>query len=63
MNFVTGAQIKFMHLYNVLGGLWLIFFVMGCGQVIQAGVYADWYWNQGDTKILPTTRSIYRTFR
>ncbi|XP_063712992.1 choline transporter-like protein 4 [Symsagittifera roscoffensis] len=63
MNFVSGNYIWMMQLYNILGGLWLVFFVIGAIQVIQAGVYADWYWNQGDTSVLPTTRSVYRMFR
>ncbi|XP_075238807.1 choline transporter-like protein 4 isoform X2 [Convolutriloba macropyga] len=63
MKYINQEYIKVMQLYNILGGLWLIFFVLGAIQVIQAGVYADWYWAQGDTRLLPTTRSVYRLFR
>lgn len=53
--------IKWLHVYNVLGVLWALFFISGMAQMILAATFATWYWtfHKSDVPFFVLTRSFF----
>lgn len=55
----------YFKIINVVGFLWLIFFISAFAEMVLAGTFARWYWTlrKEDVPFFTLTGSIYRTFR
>ncbi|XP_034234903.1 CTL-like protein 2 isoform X2 [Thrips palmi] len=53
--------IKWLHVYNVFGVIWALFFISGMAQMILAATFATWYWtfNKKDVPFFVLTRSFF----
>ncbi|CAH1100837.1 unnamed protein product [Psylliodes chrysocephalus] len=55
----------YLQAYNIFGFLWLAFFVTALGQMVLAGIFAQWYWTFNKTQIpfFAVTSAFFRTLR
>ncbi|XP_076048718.1 choline transporter-like 2 isoform X2 [Oratosquilla oratoria] len=54
-----------LHIYNLFGLFWALFFASAFGEMVLAGAFASWYWsfNKSDVPTLALTYSFGRTLR
>lgn len=59
----TSNSLTYMHLYNLFGMFWGIWFVSGMSQLILAIVFSTWYWTfrKRDVPFFTLTRAIFIT--
>ncbi|KAK3907531.1 Choline transporter-like protein 4, partial [Frankliniella fusca] len=52
---------KWLHVYNIFGAIWALFFVSGMAQMILAATFATWYWtfHKSDVPFFVLTRSFF----
>lgn len=55
----------YLQAYNIFGFFWLLFFVIALGQMVLAGVFAQWYWTFNKYKLpfFAVTSAFLRTLR
>ncbi|XP_046423032.1 choline transporter-like 2 isoform X1 [Neodiprion fabricii] len=56
---------NYLHAYNVVAVLWLVFFATAFGEMALAGTFATWYWTFKKSKVpfFTLTSSCWRTVR
>ncbi|KAB0800868.1 hypothetical protein PPYR_05222 [Photinus pyralis] len=61
----SSAIITYLHVINVFGFFWTIFFVSGLADMVLAATFATWYWTfrKRDVPFFTVTESIIRTLR
>ncbi|XP_017777299.1 PREDICTED: CTL-like protein 2 isoform X2 [Nicrophorus vespilloides] len=54
-----------LHVFNGFAFFWSIFFISAFGQMVQAGIFATWYWtrDKSDVPFWSVTKSVARTLR
>ncbi|XP_057666374.1 choline transporter-like 2 isoform X2 [Diorhabda carinulata] len=59
------ALYPYLQAYNIFGFFWLLFFVIALGQMVLAGVFAQWYWtfNKRRLPFFAVTSAFLRTLR
>lgn len=57
--------VTYFKIINVVGFIWLIFFISAFSEMVLAGTFAQWYWTirKEDVPFFTLTASIYRTLR
>lgn len=57
--------ITYLHIFNVFGFFWALFFVSGLADMILASTFATWYWTfrKKDVPFFTVTQSMLRTLR
>lgn len=57
--------VNYFKVVNVVGFIWLLFFVSAFSEMVLAGTFARWYWTmrKEDVPYFTLTRSVYRTVR
>ncbi|XP_012269196.2 choline transporter-like 2 [Athalia rosae] len=57
--------INYIHTYNIVGLIWLIFFASAFGEMVLAGTFSAWYWTfrKSDVPFFTLTVSVWRTIR
>ncbi|KAL5277407.1 SLC44A5 family protein [Megaselia abdita] len=55
--------VNYFMAYNVVGFIWIAFFISALGDMVLAGVFATWYWSihKSDVPYFVLTRSLFRT--
>ncbi|XP_059047504.1 choline transporter-like 2 isoform X2 [Achroia grisella] len=63
LNGPTGAP--YLHLVNVLGFFWMMFFISGVSDMMLASTFSTWYWTlkKRNLPFFTLTSGIYRTIR
>ncbi|XP_026725806.1 CTL-like protein 2 isoform X1 [Trichoplusia ni] len=58
-------SVVYLHLANVLGFFWTMFFISGVSDMMLASTFSTWYWtyNKRDLPFFTLTSGIYRTLR
>ncbi|CAH2100196.1 unnamed protein product [Euphydryas editha] len=58
-------SVIYMHLVNLLGFFWALFFVSGVADMMLASTFSTWYWtfHKKDLPFFTLTSGIYRTLR
>lgn len=65
-DYYVDPNIPRLHIYNVFGLFWSMFFISAFGEMVLAGAFASWYWafdKSKDVPSLPVTYSFGRTLR
>ncbi|XP_047500842.1 choline transporter-like protein 2 isoform X2 [Penaeus chinensis] len=65
-DYYVDPNIPRLHIYNVFGLFWSLFFISAFGEMVLAGAFASWYWafdKSKDVPSLPVTYSFGRTLR
>lgn len=59
----SSSKLTYMHLYNLFGMFWGIWFISGMSQLILAIVFSTWYWTfrKRDVPFFTLTRAIFIT--
>ncbi|CAH2068395.1 unnamed protein product, partial [Iphiclides podalirius] len=57
--------VLYMHLVNLLGFFWTMFFISGIADMMLASTFSTWYWtaHKSDLPFFTLTSGIYRTLR
>ncbi|KAL7301458.1 hypothetical protein TKK_0005898 [Trichogramma kaykai] len=57
--------ISFLHTINVVGFIWLMFFISGFEYMVLGGAFASWYWtyNKNNVRKYCVLESLFRTTR
>ncbi|KAE8747137.1 hypothetical protein FOCC_FOCC006135 [Frankliniella occidentalis] len=52
---------KWLHVFNIFGAIWTLFFISGMAQMILAATFATWYWtfHKSDVPFFVLTRSFF----
>ncbi|XP_014369456.2 choline transporter-like 2 isoform X4 [Papilio machaon] len=58
-------SIVYLHLVNLLGFFWTMFFISGVADMMLASTFSTWYWttNKKNLPFFTLTAGIYRTLR
>ncbi|XP_045760351.1 choline transporter-like 2 isoform X3 [Maniola jurtina] len=58
-------NVIYMHLVNLLGFFWAMFFISGVADMMLASTFSTWYWtfHKNDLPFFTLTSGIYRTLR
>lgn len=58
-------NVIYMHLVNLLGFFWTMFFISGVADMMLASTFSTWYWtfHKRDLPFFTLTSGIYRTVR
>ncbi|CAH0600697.1 unnamed protein product [Chrysodeixis includens] len=58
-------SVVYLHLANVLGFFWTMFFISGVSDMMLASTFSTWYWtyNKRDLPFFTLTSGIFRTLR
>ncbi|XP_068628408.1 choline transporter-like 2 isoform X2 [Battus philenor] len=58
-------SVVYMHLVNLLGFFWTMFFISGVADMMLASTFSTWYWtpHKSDLPFFTLTSGIYRTLR
>ncbi|CAG5041956.1 unnamed protein product [Parnassius apollo] len=58
-------SVTYMHLGNLLGFFWTMFFISGVADMMLASTFSTWYWtaHKRDVPFFTLTSGIYRTLR
>ncbi|CAG9815700.1 unnamed protein product [Phaedon cochleariae] len=61
----SDALYPYMQVYNVFGFFWLAFFVTALGQMVLAGIFAQWYWtfHKKNLPFFSVTSAFFRALR
>ncbi|XP_038209428.1 choline transporter-like 2 isoform X2 [Zerene cesonia] len=59
------TNVIFLHLVNLLGFFWTMFFISGIADMMLASTFSTWYWtfHKRDLPFFTLTSGIYRTLR
>lgn len=57
--------VGYLHLVNLIGFFWLMFFIQGVSDMMLASTFSTWYWtfNKKNLPFFTLTSGIYRTIR
>ncbi|GBP87263.1 CTL-like protein 2 [Eumeta japonica] len=57
--------VPYMHIVNVVGFFWAIFFIQGVSDMMLASTFSTWYWTfkKRDLPFFTLTEGIFRTIR
>eukprot|EP01112_Ceratiomyxa_fruticulosa_P004281 TRINITY_DN1474_c0_g5_i1.p1 TRINITY_DN1474_c0_g5~~TRINITY_DN1474_c0_g5_i1.p1 ORF type:complete len:633 (+),score=82.74 TRINITY_DN1474_c0_g5_i1:275-2173(+) len=61
----VNIKLRYLELYHLFGGLWILNFILGIAQATIAGAIGSWYWvhDKRDAPTLPVLDSLSRTMR
>ncbi|XP_066993399.2 choline transporter-like 2 [Anabrus simplex] len=59
------TYLDYMHVLNIFGFFWGLFFMSAFGEMVLAGTFATWYWTfkKSDVPFFTLTHSLLRTLR
>lgn len=62
---VSSNLITYLHVINIFGFFWILFFVSGLADMILAATFSTWYWTfrKRDVPFFTVTESTIRTLR
>ncbi|KAF5300796.1 hypothetical protein FQR65_LT09099 [Abscondita terminalis] len=61
----SSNMVTYLHVFNIFGFFWALFFVSGLADMILASTFATWYWTfrKRDVPFFTVTHSLLRTLR